>query len=105
MAPRSRNLTAHNLYVVDAAKLSTSTSATRPLSRLKYKVVLHHAEASLQQLSSQSLTFDGFVQFFESFAASVTVGSNSHSLHNPRKWLQCFFFFADGTIFSFIGSR
>jgi hypothetical protein len=37
-------------YVEDAAELPTSAFATRPLSGLKCEFVLHHAEASLQQL-------------------------------------------------------
>jgi hypothetical protein len=37
-------------YVADAAQLPTSAFATRPLSGLKCEVMLHHSEASLQQL-------------------------------------------------------
>jgi hypothetical protein len=33
--------------VMDAAELTTSAFATRPLSELKCEVVLHYAEASL----------------------------------------------------------
>jgi hypothetical protein len=36
--------------LVAAAELGTSAFATRPLSELKCEVVLHHAEAALQQL-------------------------------------------------------
>jgi hypothetical protein len=35
--------------MVDAAKLPTSTFATRPLSGMKFEVVLHHAEEPFQQ--------------------------------------------------------
>jgi hypothetical protein len=38
-------------YAVDVAELPTSAFATRPLSGLKCEVMLHHAEASFQQLT------------------------------------------------------
>jgi hypothetical protein len=51
MPQRGRNLMALDQdFVVDAAELPTSTFAARPLSGLKCEVMLHHAEASLQQL-------------------------------------------------------
>jgi hypothetical protein len=56
-------------YVVDAAEIPTSAHTTRLLSGLKCEVMLHDAEASLQS----SLSFNGFTQFFESFAVFVTV--------------------------------
>jgi hypothetical protein len=51
MARRGKNLIVLDQdYVVDAAELLTSTYATRPLSGLKFEVMLHCAEASLQWL-------------------------------------------------------
>jgi hypothetical protein len=38
-------------YVVDTAELPTSAFATRPLSGLRCEIMLHHTEASLQQLN------------------------------------------------------
>lgn len=59
--------------VVDAAELPTSAFATKPLSGLKCELMLHHAEASLQQLIILVSSFNGFAQFFESFAVFVTI--------------------------------
>jgi hypothetical protein len=59
-------------YVVDGTEFSTSTFATRSLSGLKYEVKLHHAEAS-PAANRRSLSFNGFAQYFESFAVFVTV--------------------------------
>jgi hypothetical protein len=41
----------HQGYAVDAAELTTSAYATRPLSGLKCEVLLNHVDASLQRLS------------------------------------------------------
>jgi hypothetical protein len=51
------------------------TFATRSLSRLKCVVILHHAEKlwSDPALNHPGLSFNGFAQFFESFAAFVAV--------------------------------
>jgi hypothetical protein len=58
--------------VVDAAEHLTSAFATRPLPALKCEVVLHHADASFQWLTVL-VSFNGFAQFFKSFAVFVAV--------------------------------
>jgi hypothetical protein len=68
--------------------------------------VLHHAEASLQQLIILVSLFNGFVQFFKSFAVFVAVHyfwqekfTQQEAFTIPEHSRHCFF--ADGSVLNF----